>query len=70
MHRSDSLTLLTSLRPVQGRIDYNNYNYCAQCEYKLPKDFLRCPECKQKVRTRALASLKTDRHEEDLDDPP
>jgi hypothetical protein len=44
--------LLLSLKPVQGRIDYNLFNYCAPCEYKLPKDILRCPECKQRVRTK------------------
>ena len=50
---TDSQTLLAhTLKPIQGRIDYDIFNYCAPCEYKLPKTVLRCPECRQKVRTR------------------
>ena len=31
---------------------YTFQNYCATCGYKLPKEILRCPDCKQKVRTK------------------
>ena len=51
MIASDSKTALV-LRPVRGRIDYDKFNYCATCGYKLPKEIMRCPECRQKVRTR------------------
>jgi lipopolysaccharide biosynthesis regulator YciM len=40
------------LRSVRGRIDYNINNYCATCGYKLPKEIMWCPDCKQRVRTR------------------
>jgi len=40
------------LKSVRGRIDYNLFNYCATCGYKLPKSMLRCPDCRQRVRTR------------------
>ena len=43
----------TTLKPTPGRVDYYFSNYCAPCELKLSKEHLRCPECKQKVRTRA-----------------
>jgi lipopolysaccharide biosynthesis regulator YciM len=40
------------LKSVRGSIDYTFQNYCATCGYKLPKEILRCPDCKQKVRTK------------------
>jgi len=40
------------LRQAGGRIDYSVFNYCATCEFRLPKVILRCPECRQKVRIR------------------
>lgn len=40
------------LKPVPGRIDYNFFNYCAPCGLKLEKEILRCPQCRQKVRTK------------------
>lgn len=52
MSSIDSRALLLTLKPTRGRIDYNIFNYCAPCGYKLPKEVLRCPECRQKVRTR------------------
>ena len=33
-------------------VDYASSNYCATCLTKLPKEILRCPDCRQKVRTR------------------
>jgi lipopolysaccharide biosynthesis regulator YciM len=44
--------MLVNLKSVRGRIDYTTFNYCATCGYKLPKEILRCPDCRQKVRTR------------------
>lgn len=41
-----------ALRPTRGRIDYNVFNYCASCACRLPKEVIRCPECRQRVRTR------------------
>jgi lipopolysaccharide biosynthesis regulator YciM len=40
------------LRSTRGRIDYSLFNYCATCGYKLPKEIMRCPDCRQKMRTR------------------
>ena len=39
-------------KPSRSRVDYNFFNYCSQCDLKLSKQALRCPECKQKVRTK------------------
>ena len=39
-------------KPARSRVDYNFFNYCSQCDLKLSKQTLRCPECRQKVRTR------------------
>jgi lipopolysaccharide biosynthesis regulator YciM len=39
-------------KPARSRVDYNFSNYCSQCDLKLSKQTLRCPECRQKVRTR------------------
>jgi lipopolysaccharide biosynthesis regulator YciM len=39
-------------KPSRSRVDYNFSNYCSQCDLKLSKQTLRCPECKQKVRTK------------------
>jgi hypothetical protein len=39
-------------KPIPGRVDYNFFNYCSQCDLKLPKNILRCTICKQKVRTK------------------
>jgi predicted amidophosphoribosyltransferase len=39
-------------KPAPSRVDYNFFNYCSQCDLKLSKQTLRCPECKQKVRTK------------------
>jgi len=39
-------------KPSPSRVDYNFFNYCSQCDLKLSKQTLRCPECKQKVRTK------------------
>lgn len=39
-------------KPARSRVDYNFFNYCSQCNLKLSKQTLRCPECRQKVRTR------------------
>jgi predicted amidophosphoribosyltransferase len=39
-------------KPARSRVDYNFFNYCSQCDLKLSKQTLRCPECKQKVRTK------------------
>lgn len=41
-----------NLKSVRGRIDYSIFNYCAGCGTKLPKETTRCPDCRQKVRTR------------------
>ena len=40
------------VKPIPSRIDYNFFNYCSTCEYKYPKQILRCKDCNQKVRTR------------------
>ena len=37
-------------KPIRGRVDYNFFNYCSQCDLKVPKNILRCTICKQKVR--------------------
>jgi hypothetical protein len=58
MPQMDSRSLVASLKPAKGRIDYTVLNYCAQCEYKLPKEILRCPECNQRVRTRPWHRVK------------
>jgi lipopolysaccharide biosynthesis regulator YciM len=39
-------------KPARSRVDYNFFNYCSQCDIKLSKQMLRCPDCRQKVRTR------------------
>jgi lipopolysaccharide biosynthesis regulator YciM len=39
-------------KPARSRVDYNFFNYCSQCDLKLSKQTFRCPECKQKVRTK------------------
>jgi hypothetical protein len=39
-------------KPSRSRVDYNFFNYCSQCDIKLSKQMLRCPDCRQKVRTR------------------
>ena len=39
-------------KPSPSRVDYNFFNYCSQCDLKLSKQNLRCPDCKQKVRTK------------------
>jgi uncharacterized protein with PIN domain len=39
-------------KPSRSRVDYNFSNYCSHCDLKLSKQTLRCPECKQKVRTK------------------
>jgi hypothetical protein len=39
-------------KPIRGRVDYNFFNYCSQCDLKLPKNIRRCTNCKQKVRTK------------------
>jgi hypothetical protein len=39
-------------KPTPGKVDYNFFNYCSQCDLKLPKNILRCKICKQKVRTK------------------
>jgi hypothetical protein len=44
--------ILSLRKPVRSRVDYNLFNYCSTCNVKLPKQTLRCPECKQKVRTK------------------
>jgi predicted amidophosphoribosyltransferase len=36
----------------RGRIDYDFFNYCAECGMKVAKVIMRCPDCRQKVRTR------------------
>ena len=40
------------LKPIRSRIDYNFFNYCSVCNLKFSKQILRCPDCKQKVRTK------------------
>ena len=44
--------VLLNNKPIRGRVDYNFFNYCSQCDLKLPKYILRCISCKQKVRTK------------------
>ncbi|MBV9176117.1 MAG: hypothetical protein JO297_03680 [Nitrososphaeraceae archaeon] len=39
-------------KPARSRVDYNFFNYCSHCDIKLSKQMLRCPDCRQKVRTR------------------
>jgi hypothetical protein len=39
-------------KPARSRVDYNFFNYCSTCDIKLSKQMLRCPDCRQKVRTR------------------
>jgi len=36
-------------KPSRSRVDYNFSNYCSQCDLKLSKQTLRCPDCRQKV---------------------
>ena len=48
----------TTLKPTPGRVNYFLSNYCAPCELKLSKEYLRCPECKHKVRTKAWRRSK------------
>lgn len=41
----------TKWKRAGSMVDYSS-NYCATCLTKLPKEILRCPDCRQKVRTR------------------
>ncbi len=59
MLRNKTSATIGSLRkPLHSRVDYNQINYCSTCNVKLPKQTLRCPDCKQK-QNQALAPLKT-----------
>ena len=49
---SQKLARFNNNKPIPGRVDYNFFNYCSQCDLKLPKNVLRCTICKQKVRTK------------------
>ena len=49
---SSTSQILSLRRPVRSRVDYNLFNYCSTCNVKLPKHTVRCPDCKQKVRTK------------------
>jgi hypothetical protein len=49
---SQKLARSNNNKPIPGRVDYNFFNYCSQCDLKLPKNILRCTICKQKVRTK------------------
>ena len=49
---SQQLAPSNNNKPIPGRVDYNLFNYCSQCDLKLPKNILRCTICKQKVRTK------------------
>jgi hypothetical protein len=49
-------------KPIPGRVDYNFFNYCSQCDLKLPKNIPRCTICKQKVRTKPLIDGHKGRH--------
>ena len=49
---SQRLARSNNNKPIRGRVDYNFFNYCSQCDLKLPKNVLRCTICKQKVRTK------------------
>jgi len=51
---------LTS-KPIRSRVDYNFFNYCSICGLKLSKQIVRCPECKQKVRTKPWHRSKVTR---------
>jgi len=31
---------------------YKFYNYCTRCKITFSKDTKRCPDCKQKIRTK------------------
>ena len=42
----------TKWKRAGSMVDYSSSNYCATCLTKLPKEILRCPDCRQKVRTR------------------
>ena len=52
MSESTAGQALSLRKQVRSRVDYNFFNYCSTCNIKLPKHTLRCPECKQKVRTK------------------
>jgi hypothetical protein len=43
---------LTLKKPIGSRVDYNLFNYCSDCNLKYSKQILRCPDCRQKVRTK------------------
>jgi lipopolysaccharide biosynthesis regulator YciM len=49
---SSTSQILSLRRPVRSRVDYNLFNYCSTCNVKLPKQTVRCPDCKQQVRTK------------------
>ena len=43
------------------KVDYSISNYCTKCALILLKQTARCPECRQKVRTRPYYSSKATR---------
>ena len=49
---SQKLAWSNNNKPIPGRVDYNFFNYCSQCDLKLSKYILRCTCCNQKVRTK------------------
>lgn len=57
---------LTLKKPIGSRVDYNLFNYCSNCNLKYSKQILRCPDCRQKVRTKPSASLKSYAIQENL----
>jgi lipopolysaccharide biosynthesis regulator YciM len=63
-----STSQILSLRsPVRSRVDYSLFNYCSTCNVKLPKQTVRCPDCKQATsKNKAMAPLKNHTIEENL----
>ena len=39
-------------------INYDKENYCVECDLKFPKSITKCPNCKNKLRTRSRKPWK------------
>ncbi len=39
-------------------INYDKENYCVECDLKFPKSVTKCPNCKNKLRTRSRKPWK------------
>ncbi|MEM4167726.1 MAG: hypothetical protein QXW98_04725, partial [Candidatus Caldarchaeum sp.] len=40
------------------RVEYARFNYCARCRRRLGKEFVRCPSCRCRVRSRPFCKRR------------